>query len=517
MKGYAQSQTVTAAIDSTYVGKAVDGNSEITDDDINGSVSKAIVPAAYIVPFLAVSILLIFVLVAMCCYYYGYQSPDNTLLDKPVKAIIKSKRLQANIIAALLLCTLTTVTIFCVDVVSLYKEAHNPNLPTYYPTMGYGLFWITLSLGIISMVCLICGIVFFIIVMAQNSLDENWTRWLFFIAMQLCAGSTVLSLSFHFQNILMAWSNDPFYASKIAIFYGIFIFIYFIAFKYAYSVSLKLWKVKMKQASYDLSLLCFVIITLTTTFVAVTGIIATAIIFVVYIPVNNSIEESADGVRTIYNGAILFIGGIIVYNVGWFYFRTSFSLEHALKKAMRGIKNTPFNPDNSWETLSEEGRMTEVMKALIYRETIAGPRNIPVTLTSAVVFVIKMARKSGQPIVLTTDQSTTLTTFLTTDLNTAVTNAVDAAAAAVDPAVNKDALNNALINALYRSTSLLNDPNIDLTILPTDGKRDTLRTSVQKTLTAALNANQSAPALTDAKLLELKQALEAALKPEPVP
>ena len=484
----------------------MDGNSvEIADDDINGSATKAIVPAAYIVPFLVVSILLILVLVAMC--YYGYQSPDNTLFDKPVKAIIKNKRVQANIIAALLLCSLTTVTIFCVDVVSLYKEAHNPNLPTYYPTMGYSLFWITLSLGLISMVCLICGIVFFIIVLARNSLEENWTRLLFFIAMQLCAGSTVLSLSFHFQSILMAWSNDPFYASQIAIFYGVFIFIYFIAFKYAYSVSLKLWKVKMKQAPYDRNLLCLVIFTLTTAFVAVTGIIAPATIFVVYIPVNNSIEESADGVRTIYSGAILFIGGIIAYNVGWFYFRTSFSLEHALKKAMKGIKNTPFNPDNSWETLSEEGRMTEVMKALIYRETIAGPRNIPVTLTSAVVFVIKMAQKSGQPIVLTTDQSTTLTTSLTTVLNTAVTNAAN------NDALKTVALKNALINTLYRSTSLLNDPNIDLTILPTDGKKLTLQTSVENTLTAALNANESAPALTDAQIDSLKQALKTALTP----
>ena len=509
MKGYAQTQTATAAIDSTYMGKAVDGNSvEITDNDINGSVTKAIVPAAYIVPFLVVSILLILVLVAMC-YYYGYQSPDNTLFDKPVKAIIKSKRLQANIIAALLLCSLTTVTIFCVDVVSLYKEAHNPNLPTYYPTMGYGLFWITLSLGIISMVCLICGIVFFIIVMAQNSLKDNWTRLLFFIAMQLCAGSTILSLSFHFQNILMAWSNDPFYASKIAIFYGVFIFIYFIAFKYAYSVSLKLRKVKMKQASYDLSLLCLVIFTLTTTFVAVTGIIATATIFVVYIPVNNSIEESADGVRTIYNGAILFIGGIIAYNVGWFYFRTSFSLEHALKKAMKGIKNTPFNPDsnNSWENLSEEGRMTEIMKTLIYRKTIAGPRYMPVK--SAVAFVIKMARKGGQPIVLTTAQTTALTTSLTTVLDDAVKEAAN------DDAVKTDILNNALINALY--TVVLNNPNINLTTDPTNEKKVTLRTSVQTTLTAALNANQSAPALTDAQLLGLKQALEAALTPEPEP
>ena len=42
---------------------------------------------------------------------------------------------------------------------------------------------------------------------------------------------------------------------------------------------------------------------------------------------------------------------------------------------MNEINKTPFNPgDNgNWSKLTEEGRMTEVMKALIYRETSKGP------------------------------------------------------------------------------------------------------------------------------------------------
>ena len=97
-------------------------------------------------------------------------------------------------------------------------------------------------------------------------------------------------------------------------------------------------------------------------------------IFVVSIPVHiyNSISEAADGVTSIYNGEVVLIGGIIAYNVGWYYFFGFFSLEEALKAAMEEME-TPFNYDanGNWEMLTEEERMTQVMKAPnIYRALV---------------------------------------------------------------------------------------------------------------------------------------------------
>ena len=57
------------------------------------------------------------------------------------------------------------------------------------------------------------------------------------------------------------------------------------------------------------------------TFVLVSGLLATALIFVISIPVNNSIETAADGVSTIFNGAVVLAGGLIAYKIGGIFHR----------------------------------------------------------------------------------------------------------------------------------------------------------------------------------------------------
>ena len=203
-----------------------------------------------------------------------------------------------------------------------------------------------------------------------------------------CFGSSSLQISVHIPNILIAWSGDPFYASRIAIYYAIFIFSNFIASRNAYNVGYKagtyshsIYPTGARQIDRNIDgyrcscLTIFLVIFLA--FIALTvvnGILVTITIFVVSNPVHNSISEAADGVTSIYNGGVVLIGGIIAYNVGWYYFFGSFSLEDALKAAMEEME-TPFNYDanGNWEMLTEEGRMTQVMKALVYRQTFTVP------------------------------------------------------------------------------------------------------------------------------------------------
>ena len=56
---------------------------------------------------------------------------------------------------------------------------------------------------------------------------------------------------------------------------------------------------------------------------------ATVSIFIVFIPINYSVEESVSGVTTIYKGAVILIGALIAYRVGsyWLYNRDKKSKE----------------------------------------------------------------------------------------------------------------------------------------------------------------------------------------------
>ena len=83
---------------------------------------------------------------------------------------------------------------------------------------------------------------------------------------------------------------------------------YFLSLKYTYILARELCNGKNN--------LSFTVFSLIITTVIVSGVVAFVAIFVVYVPTINSIEEFAIGITTIYHSAVLFIGGLIAYNVG---------------------------------------------------------------------------------------------------------------------------------------------------------------------------------------------------------
>ena len=210
------------------------------------------------------------------------------------------------------------------------------------------------------------GVVLFIIAACENSDTNNSpkTQVLFYLSALCIIGSTVLSLSFHFQNILLSWATNPFYASRIAIYYGIVLFIYFIAFKSTYTIVLSL----NNGDSNDI--MCVLVsCALPATFVIVTGVLIAVTLFVFVIPINYAIEESVSGVATIYNSAVLLIAGLIAYNIGWHNFGHVFSLESALKKALHQMNIVPTFNSEKWKQLTDEEKLTKVIQTLIYKET----------------------------------------------------------------------------------------------------------------------------------------------------
>ena len=104
MKGYAQAQDATPAIDNTYMGKAVNESSD--DDDIYGNIGYGIIMAVYVVPFVVVGVLLGICLVVAC--------KDTSIYEDLVK-LSKDSMVQANVISALLLCSIITVYSFALD------------------------------------------------------------------------------------------------------------------------------------------------------------------------------------------------------------------------------------------------------------------------------------------------------------------------------------------------------------------------------------------------------------------
>ena len=94
-------------------------------------------------------------------------------------------------------------------------------------------------------------------------------------------------------------------------------------------------------------------------------------LYVVTVPVNNSIETASEGVTSIYNGAVVLIGGLLAYKIGWQYFGHSFSASDALKDALDGMESSPtgMNKDE-WKKLTEESHLTEILKAFAESGTV---------------------------------------------------------------------------------------------------------------------------------------------------
>ena len=113
-------------------------------------------------------------------------------------------------------------------------------------------------------------------------------------------------------------------------------------------------------------------------FLFVSIIVVVLALFVVTVPVSNSIETASDGVRSIYSGAVILIGGLLAYKIGGEYIKNPFSISDALKKAMFKIEKDPFGkkPKQDWEKLSEEGRLTDVLKEIIESKCQALPPQV---------------------------------------------------------------------------------------------------------------------------------------------
>ena len=363
-------QTVTHHIDKAYEGNAVIENYDLNPDkDVYGTFNNidllVLIPACYILPFIIALIVLVIVLPVTCRVLYKKDNFKTNLYEKTIKPLMSEVRLQANTTAVVVVCSLVTLSISTLDLVSVIVEL-TADLPHYSShSVVVCLHFITIFCSIISFIFLIYGIFIFVYLgwrwkKLENPSNDSINRNLsLLIPIAFCVGSTVLSLSFHIQSILIAWATDPVYASKIFIYNVLFFFTLFLSCKYAYSVPITLRQMVSDEPRH--SEVWYVGITMTAAVANIVIIHTAAVCFYSHVPVNNAVEGSVSGISSIYNSAVLLIGGLIAYNVGWYYFRTSFSFEDAIRKAMKNV--TKQNHAN-WNQFTEEERLINTIETV---------------------------------------------------------------------------------------------------------------------------------------------------------
>ena len=218
LKGYAQSQSANPAVGSSYMGMAVEGRKARINYFVGNG--EAIIAAAYILPFVVVFLVLLLIPIGICCCCCS-------TLDKAEKAIKASHQLLANTVAVTLVCLIFTIYTFVLDIIAWVRESQTDELPSYYMKINdfviitrvpMFIYLIFITVGLVVECCICCK--------EKNCYLGS--------SLYSIVGSAILSFTAHFPSILMAWATDPFYASRIAIFYGFTIGAYFTAFHFTY-------------------------------------------------------------------------------------------------------------------------------------------------------------------------------------------------------------------------------------------------------------------------------------------
>ena len=363
MKIYATFQSVNARVEADYVGTAVNGDvqTSLSEHPLGGQLhlSHAIILLGYLVPFIVIGLALITTIIIVCCTMSECQACSCKNLRKEIKSwkgkfnkkLENNVDLQGNIAASAITCIIFTTYIQIFDFCSIGYEKDS-ELPSYF-IRHTNYFFITIAIFCGITVLFNVGGILLLFVSYCCCRKNDWL----YISVILCIGNLVLVLSYHFQYILIAWALTPFYAGSILLYYGVIIFITLLSLKYTYICTHK---------SISKNRICLGI-TLVIATVVLLFVFITTMLFIIFVPINGSIENSAVGITTIYHGGVLLIGGLVAYNVGGHYFGGgSFSFDSVLKKATTKMRNNPFNRnDPEWELESEEERMSKVVDMMI--------------------------------------------------------------------------------------------------------------------------------------------------------
>ena len=174
---------------------------------------------------------------------------DSDLLERLRKIRRVRLQFQANMISSSLVCVVITLYTTLMDIFSIHLDYNHKDLPDYYyrredfTILNIIVLCTYATVLLAGVICFFCGVIapskttespiLNVGLVLPNGKDKPQ---MFAYAYILITGSTLLSLTFHFPSILIAWASAPFYASRIAFYYAIILFLYFIAFRCNYKL-----------------------------------------------------------------------------------------------------------------------------------------------------------------------------------------------------------------------------------------------------------------------------------------
>ena len=265
------------------------------------------------------------------------------------------------------------VYVFALDIAALafqdptpeYHSTNYSGLLYHYP--GTLLFWDVLAL-------LIIAVLIFIALAAKLAIfcfsDSNQHTLLF---LKLAGVVPLLVLAAHAHYIIIAWITDSLYATGIGINYAIFYVIYLVVFKHTY-IGIKEIKnfsalKNLKPNTQKKVSRCFAILLAISAWLLSISLQVLLTLFFVYIPVNNSIEETPSTLFTIIQGVTVVFLGLIAWKViidpsgevG-----TLSIISSALREAIqRKNPRCELHSDSDWNQLKDEQKLAEVLHHVI--------------------------------------------------------------------------------------------------------------------------------------------------------
>ena len=332
LKLYASWSDANPRIDNTYRGDAY--NLDTLDRDFYTDVNFLNVKhpmLLYWFQFLFPSLTAILIVVYVIC-------------SRP-KDIFKNINTISTTAAHALLSFVFIIGVFVIDIVAVAVRNETPeyysdmyNKPLFdYP--GVLLFWDILAIGIFVISALV----------SVWHIYRNENAFLLRILFKV----PLLCFASHAHYILIAWITDPFYATSIGIYYGVCYIIHLLLFKRIY-----------KQVDYlanncNCKVLC--------SFGAATGVFIIAFlyqalitVFIVFLPINNAIEDIPSRLFIAIQSAGALLLGYLAYQA--ILGKESLSVIIGAVRKMIKVQPTFYTESTEWKKLENKEKLAKVLQ-----------------------------------------------------------------------------------------------------------------------------------------------------------
>ena len=309
LKVYASWPVATSRIDNTLQAKAYNQNTidqHLYRDPIfnNADYPGLLYCFQIFFPIVAVILSLVYVY----CYILGEKIS--------IEDYAKDCNNWATIIAHTTIGFTFLLYVFVLDIAALvYRDSRITDTAYYKTQKNDLLFFYTVPLFLWDIIALIIFILLPVMrtKICLEQLKKHLEGWESFqlsdkdLFVLLAAAGTVpelLCLASHAHYIIIAWILDPIYATGIGIYYSIFYVMHLAVLKQTYKGAYK------KTVSINMAVRAMLVVYAGT---VIFQMLVT--VFVVYIPINNAIENTPTRLSTIIQGVATLFLGLITYKI----------------------------------------------------------------------------------------------------------------------------------------------------------------------------------------------------------